>query len=82
VIKGSSNGAGITIDVLDAEPPRAGDGWRNLAGGFLGISEGPDPIEQRTPFGTVSLETTDENLGLTMFVDTAPSHPSRESLGL
>ncbi|KAG2116887.1 hypothetical protein BD769DRAFT_1058247 [Suillus cothurnatus] len=52
VITGSSNGAGITIDVLDAEPPRAGDGWRNLAGGFLGISEGPDPSEQRTPFGT------------------------------
>ncbi|KAG1842490.1 hypothetical protein DFJ58DRAFT_806033 [Suillus subalutaceus] len=52
VITGSSNGAGITIDVLDAEPPRAGDGWRNLAGGFLGVSEGPDPSEQRTPFGT------------------------------
>ncbi|KAG2363802.1 hypothetical protein BDR07DRAFT_875654 [Suillus spraguei] len=52
VITGSSNGAGITIDVLDAEPPRAGDGWRNLAGGFLGASAGPDPSEQRTPFGT------------------------------
>jgi hypothetical protein len=82
VIAGSPNGAGITIDVLDVEPPRAGDGWRNLAGGFLGISEGPDPSEQRTPFGTVSLETTDENLRLTMFVGTAPSHPSREFFGL
>ncbi|KAG1789310.1 uncharacterized protein HD556DRAFT_1399087 [Suillus plorans] len=52
VITGSSNDAGITIDVLDAEPPRAGDGWRSLAGGLLGVSAGPDPSEQRTPFGT------------------------------
>ncbi|KAG2115000.1 hypothetical protein DEU56DRAFT_841451 [Suillus clintonianus] len=51
VITGSSNGAGITIDVLDAEPPRAGDGWRTLAGGFLGVSAGPDPSERRTSFG-------------------------------
>lgn len=52
VITGSSNGAGITIDVLDAEPPRAGDGWKSLAGGFLGVSTGSDPSEQRTTFGT------------------------------
>ncbi|KAG2363760.1 hypothetical protein BDR07DRAFT_1403214 [Suillus spraguei] len=52
VITGSSNGAGITIDVLDAEPSRAGDGWRNLAGGFFSASAGPDPSEQRTLFGT------------------------------
>ncbi|KAG1717323.1 hypothetical protein EDB19DRAFT_1364470 [Suillus lakei] len=50
VITGSSNGAGTTVDVLDAEPPRAGDGWRSLAGGFLGVSTGPDPSEQRTTF--------------------------------
>ncbi|KAG2088540.1 uncharacterized protein F5147DRAFT_789369 [Suillus discolor] len=52
VITGSSNGADITIDVLDAEPPRAGDGWKSLARGFLGISAGSDPSEQRTMFGT------------------------------
>ncbi|KAG0705771.1 hypothetical protein DFH29DRAFT_872738 [Suillus ampliporus] len=51
VITGSSNGAGITIDVLDAEPPQAGDGWRSLAGGFLGGNVGPDPSERRTTFG-------------------------------
>ncbi|KAG2341165.1 hypothetical protein BDR05DRAFT_965493 [Suillus weaverae] len=62
VITGSSNGAGITIDVLDAEPPRAGDGWRSLAGGFLGVSAGPDSSEPRATFGTVSLETAAENL--------------------
>ncbi|KAG1723139.1 hypothetical protein EDB19DRAFT_1834699 [Suillus lakei] len=50
VITGSSNGADITVYVLDAEPPRAGDGWRSLAGGFLGVSTGPDPSEQRTTF--------------------------------
>jgi hypothetical protein len=81
VITGSSNGAGITIDVLDAEPSRAGDGWRNLAGGFFSASAGPDPSEQRTLFGTVSLDTTAENLELTIFVDIAPSHPLRKSLG-
>ncbi|KAG2355591.1 hypothetical protein BDR07DRAFT_1425696 [Suillus spraguei] len=58
VITGSSNGAGITINVLDAKPPRAGDGWRSSAGGFLGASAGPDPSEQRTSFGTVSFDKT------------------------
>ncbi|OAX41894.1 hypothetical protein K503DRAFT_854317 [Rhizopogon vinicolor AM-OR11-026] len=51
VITGSSNGAGITIDVLDAEPPRAGHGWRNLAGGLLGGGAGPDANERRTTSG-------------------------------
>ncbi|KAG2147709.1 uncharacterized protein EDB93DRAFT_1205927 [Suillus bovinus] len=55
VITGSSNDAGITIDVLDAEPPRAGDGWRNLTSGHLGVSAGLDPSEQRTTFGTPQL---------------------------
>ncbi|KAG1735360.1 uncharacterized protein EDB91DRAFT_1145116 [Suillus paluster] len=56
VITGSSNDAGITIDVLDAEPPRAGDGWKSLAGGsFLGGSAGPDPNEGRTTFGIPQL---------------------------
>ncbi|KAG2365317.1 hypothetical protein BDR07DRAFT_1481444 [Suillus spraguei] len=49
---GSSNGAGITIDVLNTEPPREGDGWRSLLGGFLGASAGSEPSEQRTSFGT------------------------------
>jgi hypothetical protein len=57
VITGLSNGAGITIDVLDAEPPRAGDGWRNLAGSLLGGGGGPDSNERRTTFGVVSSET-------------------------
>jgi hypothetical protein len=43
--------------VLDAEPPRAGDGWRNLAGSLLGGGGGPDPNERRTMFGVVSSET-------------------------
>lgn len=65
VITGSSNGAGIAIDVLDAEPPRAGDGWKSLAGGFLGVSAGSaDPSQQRTTFGTVSLDIAVENPGL------------------
>ncbi|KAG2351040.1 hypothetical protein BDR07DRAFT_1386609, partial [Suillus spraguei] len=49
---GSSNGAGITIDVLNAEPLRAGDSWRSLSGVFLGTSAGSEPSEQRIPFGT------------------------------
>ena len=57
VITGSSNSASITIDVLDAEPPTAGEGWRSMTG-LLGTSTGetgPDPDEQRVTFGTVSL---------------------------
>ena len=57
VITGSSNGAGITIDVLDAEPLRAGDGWRNLVGSLLGGGGGPDPNERRNTFRVVSSET-------------------------
>ncbi|KAG1761137.1 hypothetical protein EDD22DRAFT_986505 [Suillus occidentalis] len=57
VITGSSNGAGITTDVLDAEPPQAGDGWKSLAGGLPGVSAGPaDPSQQRTTFGTSSIK--------------------------
>lgn len=57
VITGSSNNASVTIDVLDAEPPRAGERWRSMAG-LLGTSTGEtgsDPGEQRVTFGTVSL---------------------------
>ena len=57
VITGSSNDASITIDVLDAEPPTAGEGWRAMAG-LLGTSTGetgPETGEQRATFGTVSL---------------------------
>lgn len=42
VITGSSNNASVTIDVLDAEPPTAGEGWRSMTG------------EQRATSGTVS----------------------------
>ncbi|KIJ62994.1 hypothetical protein HYDPIDRAFT_114155 [Hydnomerulius pinastri MD-312] len=55
VITGSSNEASITIDVLDAEPPRAGEGWRSMAGGLGGGGGGPDPSERRTTFGTPQL---------------------------
>lgn len=57
VITGSSNNPSITIDVLDAEPPTAGEGWRSMAG-LLGTSAGetgPETGEQRATFGTVSL---------------------------
>ena len=57
VITGSSNNASVTIDMLDAEPPRAGEGWRSMAG-LLGTSTsepGPDSGERRATFGTVSL---------------------------
>ncbi|KAF9220714.1 hypothetical protein BS17DRAFT_787035 [Gyrodon lividus] len=55
-ITGSSNEAGITIDVLDAEPPRAGEGWRSMAAGLLGGGNGgPDPSERRATFGTPQL---------------------------
>ncbi|KAF9231363.1 hypothetical protein BU15DRAFT_56224 [Melanogaster broomeanus] len=55
-ITGSSNEAGITIDVLDAEPPRAGEGWRSMAAGLLGGAGGdggPDPSERRATFGAL-----------------------------
>lgn len=57
VITGSSNSGSITIDVLDAEPPTAGEGWRSMAG-LLGTGTGetgPETGEQRATFGTVSL---------------------------
>ena len=58
IITGSSNDAGITIDVLDAEPPRAGEGWRTMAEGLLGgRSSGSDNGQRRTTFGTVSILT-------------------------
>lgn len=54
-ITGSSNEAGITIDVLDAEPPRAGEGWRTMAEGLLGgRGSGSDNGGRRTTFGIVS----------------------------
>ncbi|KAF8553997.1 hypothetical protein OG21DRAFT_1141050 [Imleria badia] len=51
---GSSNNASITIDVLDAEPPTAGEGWRSMAA-LLGTGadeSGPETGEQRATFGT------------------------------
>lgn len=57
VITGSSNNASVTIDVLDAEPPTAGEGWRSMAALLgTGVDEtGPETGEQRATFGTVSL---------------------------
>ncbi|KIK94225.1 hypothetical protein PAXRUDRAFT_460483 [Paxillus rubicundulus Ve08.2h10] len=55
-ITGSSNEAGITIDVLDAEPPRAGEGWRSMSAGLLGGgNNGSGPSDRRTTFGTPQL---------------------------
>ncbi|KAH7884898.1 hypothetical protein F5I97DRAFT_1516225 [Phlebopus sp. FC_14] len=58
-LTGSSNEAGITIDVLDAEPPRAGERWRSMAGGLVDVRRGgssaPDLSERRTTFGTPQL---------------------------
>ncbi|KAG9316091.1 hypothetical protein JVU11DRAFT_3764 [Chiua virens] len=54
VITGSSNNASVTIDVLDAEPPTAREGWRSIAG-LGGSSTGeaqPDSGERRATFGT------------------------------
>ena len=49
----SSDGdnAGITIDVLEDTPPRAGDGWRAMARNAT-LSH---PSEHRTSFGVVSI---------------------------
>ncbi|KAI6037723.1 hypothetical protein EDC04DRAFT_2570841 [Pisolithus marmoratus] len=57
VITGSSNEPSITIDVLDAEPPAAGEGWRTMAEGVRSIGHDPglDTGERRSTFGTVSL---------------------------
>lgn len=57
VITGSSNEASITIDVLDAEPPAAGEGWRTMAEARRNIGRGPgfDTGERRTTFGTPQL---------------------------
>lgn len=52
VITGSPNEVGITIDVLDAAPPVAGEGWRAMAGGF-GSSRAQEG-EERATSGTVS----------------------------
>ena len=54
VITGSSNNPSVTIDVLDAEPPAAGEGWRSMAG-LRGGETRPETGEQRAIFGTVSL---------------------------
>jgi len=44
----SAGDAGITIDILDAEPPAAREGWRSLA-----IAAGGMPNERRTTFGAI-----------------------------
>jgi hypothetical protein len=48
-------GADITIDVLEEEPPAAGEGWRSMAAilSLVGGSEG-ERLARRTTFGTVS----------------------------
>ncbi|KAI6108894.1 hypothetical protein EDD16DRAFT_1487876 [Pisolithus croceorrhizus] len=56
VITGSSDEASVTIDVLDADPPSVGEGWRTMAGAgrSIGRDLGLDTGERRTTFGTVS----------------------------
>ncbi|KAL4062939.1 hypothetical protein V8B97DRAFT_2089916 [Scleroderma yunnanense] len=56
VITGSSDEANIAIDVLDAEPPRAGEGWRAMAEGrLIGRGSGSDNGERHTTLGTPQL---------------------------
>lgn len=45
---GSDGNTGISIDVLEEEPPSAGDGWRSLAGV---VPSGVDEVGRRTTFG-------------------------------
>lgn len=54
VTTGSSNEASITIDVLDAEPPAVGEGWRTMAEARRSIGRSPvlETGERRTTFGT------------------------------
>jgi len=53
LITGSSHGAGITIDVLDAEPPRAGV-WRAAS---LVVVDDQTLANREQRFGVVSSET-------------------------
>lgn len=57
VTTGSSNEASITIDVLDAEPPTVGEGWRTMAEARRSIGRSPvlETGERRTTFGTPQL---------------------------
>ncbi|KAI6099780.1 hypothetical protein F5141DRAFT_1143526 [Pisolithus sp. B1] len=57
VITGSSDEASVTIDVLDADPPSVGEGWRTMAGAgrSIGRDLGLDTGERRTTFGTPQL---------------------------
>ncbi|KAH7928316.1 hypothetical protein BV22DRAFT_1030802 [Leucogyrophana mollusca] len=75
VITGSSNDAGISIDVLDAEPPRAGDGWRTLASS-LSPGIGPNPSERRTTFGVPQVV----HPGATMISERGSLHSMRSHL--
>jgi hypothetical protein len=45
-------GIGITIDVLEEEPPAAGEGWRSMASVVVG--GGGEQHGRRTTFGLVS----------------------------
>ena len=47
---GARNSDGVTIDVLEEEPPTAGDHWRSIASAGPTVVE----VERRTTFGTVS----------------------------
>lgn len=51
-------GSGTTIDVLEEEPPTAGEGWRSMAA-VTSISSGGDVerLARKTTFGMVSLHS-------------------------
>ncbi|KAK0444251.1 uncharacterized protein EV420DRAFT_1009285 [Desarmillaria tabescens] len=61
-VGGSDGAAGVTIDILEEEPPSAGDGWRSLAGV---VPSSVDEVGRRTTFG------------LPQFIH-QPGHPSEQ----
>ncbi|KAL4251328.1 hypothetical protein ABKN59_005686 [Abortiporus biennis] len=59
----SGSSAGIHIDVLEDEPPVAGEGWRNLSSSGGGGGSMPMPTEtRRTTFGSQPVVVHQHNL--------------------
>lgn len=56
-------GVGITIDVLEEEPPSAGEGWRSIAAATTGGGAGDERLGRRTTFGIVSTFSNSCSLG-------------------
>ncbi len=56
---GSDGTTGISFDILEEEPPSAGDGWRSLAGV---VPSDVDEVGRRTTFGLVSLNASVVNV--------------------